>query len=209
MARADAHAPAGPRSSVSALVLAAGTSTRLGRSKLLLDLGGRSVIARVVEATLASRAMETVVVLGHGAEVIAREIADFPVMTVLNPDYASGMASSLRVGLGAVSPEAEAALILLGDQPLVTPDVINRIIKAFETSGKPIVAPVYNGVQGNPVCFARAVFPALSAVRGDRGARAVVGDDPGRVEWVAFETDLPLKDLDVEEDYDALRRYFS
>ena len=153
--------------------------------------------------------METIVVLGHGADRVAREIADFPARTVLNPDYATGMASSLRVGLGAVSPEAEAAVILLGDQPLVTSDVINRVIGIFESSGKPIVAPVYNGIQGNPVCFARALFPALSALTGDRGAKAMVGDDPGRVEWVAFESDLPLKDLDGEADYDALRRHFS
>jgi len=196
------------RSRVSAVVLAAGASSRMGRPKLFLELGGRSIISRVVESASSSRVMETVVVLGHGAEVIAREIAGFPARAVLNPDYASGMASSLRVGLGAVSPEAEAALILLGDQPLVTPDVINRIIKTFETAGKPIVAPVYNGVQGNPVCFARALFPALSALQGDRGAKTIVGEDPSQVEWVIFETDLPLKDLDVEEDYDALRRYF-
>ena len=197
------------RSRVSAVVLAAGLASRMRHPKLLLKLGGRSVIRRVVESASSSGVMETVVVLGHGAEVIAQEIAGFPVRAVLNPDYASGMASSLRVGLGAVSPEADAALILLGDQPLVTSEVINRIIGAFESSGNPIVAPVYNGVQGNPVCFARALFPALSALEGDRGAKAIIGEDPNRVEWVAFESDLPLRDLDVEADYDALRRHFS
>lgn len=181
----------------------------MGCAKLLLELGGRSVIRRVVENALSSRAMETVVVLGHEADLVAREIAGLPVRTALNPDFASGMASSLRVGLNAVSPDAKGALILLGDQPLVTPEVINRIIGAFESSGEPIVAPVYNGVQGNPVCFARALFPALSALEGDRGAKAILGEDPNRVEWVAFESDLPLRDLDVEADYDALRRHFS
>ncbi len=162
-----------------------------------------------MESALASRAMETVVVLGHRAELVAEEIAPFPVRTVFNPDYASGMASSLRVGLAAVSSHAEAALVLLGDQPLVTMNVINKVIAAFEESGRPIIAPVYNGVQGNPVCFARALFPALSALEGDRGAKAIVGESQNRVEWVTFESDLPLLDLDVEEDYDALRRLFS
>ena len=210
MARGDADASGrSPRGPVAAVILAAGTSSRLGRSKLFLSLGGRSVILRVVQTALASRVMETVVVLGHEAERVAREIADLPVRTVLNPDYASGMASSLRVGLQVVSPDAEAALILLGDQPLVTPEVIERIIETFEASDKPIAAPVYNGVQGNPVCFSRALFPELSTLTGDRGAKAIVEQDPRRVERVAFETDLPLLDLDVEEDYDALRRHFS
>jgi molybdenum cofactor cytidylyltransferase len=164
---------------------------------------------RVVESVLASRALETIVVLGHAADLVAREITGLPARAVLNPDYATGMASSLRAGLAAVSPDAEAALILLGDQPLVTSDVIGRLIAAFETSGKPIVAPLYNGVQGNPVCFARALFPELSALTGDRGAKLVVERDAGRVAEVAFETDLPLLDLDVEDDYDALRRHFS
>ena len=194
---------------MSAVVLAAGTASRIGRPKLLLPLGGRSVVRRVVESALASPALETIVVLGHAADLVAREITGLAVRAVLNPDYATGMASSLRAGLAAVSPGAEGALILLGDQPLVTSDVIGRLIAAFETSGKPIAAPLYNGVQGNPVCFARALFPALAALSGDRGAKAIVAEDPDRVEWVPFESDLPLKDLDVEADYDALRRLFS
>lgn len=201
--------PAEARSLVAAVVLAAGTARRMGRQKLLLDLGGRPIARWVVEAAVASGAMDVIVVLGSEADQVASAIGDSRIRTVLNPDFASGMASSLRVGLGAVSPDAQAAVIILGDQPLLQPHIIDRIIAVFETAGKPIVAPVYNGVQGNPVCFARALFPELLALTGDRGAKQVVERDPGRVERVSFDTDLPLMDLDVEKDYDALRRQFS
>lgn len=190
---------------IAGVVLAAGLSSRLGRQKLLLPLEkGGALIRLSVERVLAAGLDDVVVVLGRDAEAVGAALAGLAVRTVVNPRYADGQSTSLRAGLDALPPEAEAAVIALGDQPLPEPGLIDRLVAAFRESGRPIVVPRYRDGRGNPVLFAASVFDELRAVTGDQGGRAVVARDASRVAEVAVDAPMP-PDVDTWADYEALR----
>lgn len=190
---------------IAGVVLAAGLSSRLGRQKLLLPLEkGGALIRLSVERVLAAGLDDVVVVLGRDAEAVGAALAGLAVRTVVNPRYADGQSTSLRAGLDALPPEAEAAVIALGDQPLPEPGLIDRLVAAFRESGRPIVVPRYRDGRGNPVLFAASVFDELRAVTGDQGGRAVVARDASRVAEVAVDAPMPA-DVDTWADYEALR----
>lgn len=176
----------------------------MGQPKVLLDWGGRPVIWRVVEQARAGGVGDVVVVVGPKAAAIREALSGLQIRFVENPTPEAGQANSIACGLSALGPDAEAALIVLGDQPALPPGVILRLIQTFRQTGKPIVAPAYRGVQGNPVLFAASVFPELTSLTGDRGARSVVEKDPARVAAIPFDLPMPA-DLDTPEDYRRLR----
>lgn len=188
-----------------ALILAAGASTRMGRPKQLLDWGGRPLVRAAAETALAARLDPLLVVVGGARVEVEAALAGLPLMIVANPDYASGQSSSLRVGIGALGPDAGAVVVLLGDQPFVTAAIVARLVAEWRASAAPIVAPIYAGQRGNPVLFARALFPELLAIQGDQGARAVLAADRARIHLVEFEDPRPLADIDTLEDYERLR----
>ena len=189
---------------ISGVILAAGRSSRLGRPKQLLPLGGLPLLAHVLRSAAASRLDEVVLVLGHEAAAIASAVGEWGQRIVVNPDYAAGQSTSLRIGLSAIDPRAEAVLFLLGDQPEVGPEVIDTLLAAYRETGGPIVQAEYSGQPGNPVLFARILFPELARVTGDEGARAVVQARPGEVVPVPAGAQPP-RDVDTEADYAALR----
>jgi molybdenum cofactor cytidylyltransferase len=195
---------------LSAIILAAGRSARLGRPKQLLDLGGQPVIAHVVDHALAAGLDEIVLVLGHEADAIQTALGPRAnrLRVFLNPDYAAGQSTSLRAGLTAVGPGIAGALVLLGDQPEVGPDVIAALAVAFRaaTSPPPLVLPAYGPerVIGNPVVLGRALFPEVLAVTGDQGARDVVRAHRSEAVVVPFPDHNPPRDIDTEADYAAL-----
>lgn len=189
---------------VSGVILAAGRSARLGRPKQLLPLAGRPLLAHVVAHALASTLDETILVLGHEASRIAAAIGEAGQRTVVNPAYAAGQSTSVRAGLAALAPEASAALFLLGDQPAVTPDIVDTLLAAYRTDPAPIVVPSYGGQRGNPVLFDRQLFPELEQVTGDEGARAVVRAHVTDVRLVPVPGDAPPQDVDTEADYARL-----
>lgn len=194
--------PAAPR--IAAIVLAAGRSTRMGRSnKLLLpDQAGRAMIARTVEAALASRARPVIVVTGHQAEDIRQALAGRPVRFVHGDEYALGLAASLKAGLAAVPEECAAAMICLGDMPLVPAAMLDRLIAAYDRdAGRLIVEPRHRGQPGNPMIWDRQFFPAILRLSGDRGARALLTDTAvaRHVAPVEADTDAVLRDFDTPE----------
>jgi molybdenum cofactor cytidylyltransferase len=189
---------------ISGVVLAAGGSSRLGRPKQLLPLGGLPLLAQVLRNAAASRLDDVVLVLGHEAETIAEAVGEWGQRLAVNPDFAAGQSASLKVGLGAVPPTAEAMLVLLGDQPEIGPDIIDAVIDAFQHSDRPIVAPAYGGVVGNPVLFRRDCFPALAQLTGDEGARRLIRARPRDMLRVPVSDRPPPADVDTEEDYAAL-----
>lgn len=189
---------------IAGIILAAGLSRRMGQPKLLLDWGGQPVIRRAVESARAGGVDDLVVVLGPDAEAIKQALEGLPVRSVVNPNPEAGQASSIVCGIKALEPNAEAALIVLGDQPALPPQVIPRLLETFRQTKKPVVAPLYRGAQGNPVLFAASVFAELRALSGDRGARPVVEKDPSRVALAPFDLPMPF-DLDTPEEYDRLR----
>ena len=196
---------------IRALVLAAGTSTRMGRvNKLTADLHGKPIVARVVDALLLSRVDEIVVATGHEETGVrdavwvgtrGRSRAD-DIQFLFNPNFASGMASSIAAGVPAPIEDEESAdglLICLGDMPGITSNVVNALISSF-MSEKQIVVPTHAGRRGHPVLFGSRYFPALRKLVGDGGARALLADAAENV--VEVESDEPgiLWDVDTPED---------
>ena len=149
---------------------------------LLAELDGKSLVRHVAEAAMAAGLAQTVLVTGHLADEVAAQVADLDIHSVLNPDYADGMASSIRAGMRALDSDTEAVLILLGDMPRVGSGDLKRLIAAYrEKDTNLIVTATAEGKRGNPVLWDRRFFYALNALSGDVGARHVIADNPGFV----------------------------
>jgi len=194
--------PAGPRR-ISGVILAAGSSRRLGRPKQLLELRGRPLLQHVIDAAAGARLDEIVVVLGHEATAIAGSITLPPnARIVTNPDHAQGLSTSLRVAIGALDPGSEAVVLLLGDQPLLSASAIRRVVDAYLAGGAPMVRTLWQGVPGHPVIVARSRWPELETARGDKGARDLLAAAPGirEIEMGA----PPVADVDTWEEYLSL-----
>ena len=189
---------------IAGIVLAAGLSRRMGRPKVLLPLEGRPVVRHVVENLIAARLAPIIVVTGTEHRAIETALAGLPVTLALNAHPESGQASSIRVGIAALPPTARAAVVALGDQPFVAPEVIARLLGTRERTGKAIVAPRYRDGRGNPVLFARETFAEIEQLTGDQGARSVIERDPSRTAIVDFDRPMP-QDVDTPEDYARLR----
>jgi molybdenum cofactor cytidylyltransferase len=203
--------------SIAAIILAAGSSSRMGagRHKLLLPLAGRPVLAHVLDTTLASSARPIILVLGHQADAVRGQIASFlshPAITIVeNPDYLQGMSTSMRAGLQALmaKPTGETedetpisgAVILLGDQPLVTPQTIDTLITTQRETGKRIVVPLYEGKRGNPTLFEASLFAELLEVSGDEGGRSVLTRHKEDVATVEVGDVMANYDVDTWEAY--------
>jgi len=194
---------------VSGIVLAAGMSRRFGRPKQLLPMGDGCLLRCVVDGALASRLDEVVVVLGHRAREVRRALAcdsEPRVSLVVNPDFASGQGSSLRCGLRAADPRACAAAILLGDQPGVGAELIDRILDGFLAAESPGVRPVYpdaGGAPGHPVLLAREIWPEVEALDGDQGARALFRKHPDWLQTIPV-AGVPPTDIDTPRDLPQL-----
>ncbi|HZH26932.1 MAG TPA: molybdopterin-binding/glycosyltransferase family 2 protein [Azospirillaceae bacterium] len=195
---APAHTGA-PR--VAALVLAAGRSTRMGGpNKLLVEVEGQPMLVHAVDAALRSQAAPVVVVTGHQGDDVASALAGRDVTLVPNPEFAAGLSSSLRAGLARVPAEADAVIVQLGDMPKVGPDLLNRLIAAYNpTEGRAICVPTVEGKRGNPVLWDRRFFLEMAAVEGDVGARHLIGAHADLVCEVPVDGDAPLVDLDTPE----------
>jgi len=184
---------------IAAIVLAAGTSTRMGRQKLMLPMAdGRPLVRVAVEQVLGAGVDDTVVVLGGDAEAVSLALAPLPVRTVVNPHYAEGQSTSLAAGIAACAPGSEAAVVLLGDQPGIREDHVRALATVFEDTGAEILRLRFRDGPG-PTLLARAVWSELEAIAGDVGARALSDADPGRVRWIAVDEDAPA-DVDAPED---------
>jgi len=164
------------------------------------------MVVRAVDAALASRARPVVVVLGHEAARVRAALGDRPVTVATNPDYAEGISSSIRHGLAALPHEVDGAVICLGDMPLVSAAVIDRLIAAFNPlESRAICLPTWRGKRGNPVLWARQFFREMGEIAGDVGARHVIGAWPEVVAEVAMQDDAVLVDVDTPEALAALR----
>jgi molybdenum cofactor cytidylyltransferase len=196
--------PRAPEATVAGVVLAAGSSTRMGRNKLVLDLGGGTVVRRAVQAALEARLRPVVVVLGHEAERVRAEVADLACRVVMNPDHAQGVATSLHAGVRTVPDDAAALVVVLADMPFVTASMIDALVRRFRTTEAPVVVSRYGETEAPPTLFARPLFPELLATRGERGARAVALRHQREAAVVAFPPEA-LRDLDVAGDYERVR----
>lgn len=199
---------------ISAILLAAGLSKRLGRNKLLLPLGDEAVVRKTAKAVLASAASEVILVTGHEEAMVKRAVEDLDVRLTHNPRYAEGQSTSMTAGVEAAHEAAEAYLFVLGDQPLLTPGIVNDLISLYEKSRPDalVVAPSYQGRRGNPTLFAASLKDELLRTSGDAGGRGIIQrletESPGRIVFHRLPNDDIFLDIDTEEDYETMLRKF-
>ncbi len=197
---------------ITIVILAAGRSTRMkGANKLLAEIdsddGGEPVIVRVVSAALASGAGPVMVVTGFEAEKVKKALGGLDVQLVDNPDYADGLSTSLRAGISALGEDASSdsggALVLLGDMPRVSSDLIDALIERFHAEGGNVICrPVWGGRPGNPVLWPKDLFREMMAIEGDTGARGLLKRYAGRVRLLKTDDDAIHFDVDVPGDLD-------
>jgi molybdenum cofactor cytidylyltransferase len=185
--------------------MAAGRSSRMGANKLLMDDGGKPIVARVVEHALAADLAEIIAVTGHQEAEVRTALAGLPVRFVPCPDYADGMSASLRCGLKALPGDVDAVLVLLGDMPRVGTGLLRRMIAAFNpTEGRAIIVPAFQGKRGNPVLWDRRFFAEMMALAGDVGARHLIGEHAELVTEIEAEDAGIFLDIDTPEAYRTL-----
>jgi molybdenum cofactor cytidylyltransferase len=192
---------------IAAVVLAAGLSSRLApANKLLAALPGGALIAHTVRQVLASRAAPVIVVTGFQAARVGDALAGLAIQLVHAPDFADGIAASLRAGVAALPAETTAMLVVLGDMPLVGPTLINQMLAAYDPeSSRDIVVPVWQASRGNPRLWGRRHFAALRGLSGDAGANRLLQLYPDRVLEIAAADDAVLRDFDTAAALETLR----
>jgi molybdenum cofactor cytidylyltransferase len=194
---------------VAAIVLAAGSSSRMGRNKLLLEFEGRPILCHAVDQALAAGIRDVVVVGGHQAakvrEALGARLGSPGTRMVEAREHKLGMSASLKAGIRALSPKTEAVLVMLGDMPQVSATLIRRLVSAYNpVEGRTIVVPTMHGKRGNPVLFDRKFFPEILELAGDVGARHLIGAHDGEVAEVAVDDAGVFADVDTPEAYQRL-----
>jgi molybdenum cofactor cytidylyltransferase len=192
---------------VAAVILAAGRSTRMGGpNKLLAEIGGRPLVRIAAEEALASHARPVIVVTGHQREKVEAVLEGLDVRHVHNPDFAEGLSTSVKTGLGAVPEDVDGAIVCLGDMPQVRAPLIDKLVAAFDPErGALAVVPTIDGRRGNPVVWSRRFFPELMALEGDVGARNVIGRYPEAVLEVPLTDMAAFIDVDTPEAFDRVK----
>jgi molybdenum cofactor cytidylyltransferase len=187
--------------SISAILLAAGASKRMGRDKLTLAWRRETILEHCLETLLHSRAKEVVVVLGGTTARLSKRLERSNVKVVMNPYRRRGMSTSIRAGVLVLDRETEGILIALGDQPLLKSRTVDALIRAFETGKRSIVIPSFHGRRGHPVIFDRIYEEELLRLKGDQGAKSIVEHHHGEVRFVAVRSEGAVRDIDTPEDY--------
>jgi molybdenum cofactor cytidylyltransferase len=190
---------------IAGLILAAGESSRMGTPKATLAYRGRTFLETIVQTLRGADIERIVVVLGHQADEIQRQVKIEQAQVVINPDYRSGQTSSLQVGLRALLPdEPEAVLLCLVDHPAVGTETVRRIVGTFCQCGAPVVIPTYLGRRGHPVLIGRHLFDELLRLASDAGADSVVRRYRPATQFVAVEDEGVVIDVDEPESYRQL-----
>ena len=194
---------------ISAILLAAGESRRMGRPKLLLPWGKTTVLGKVVAEFAAANITDILVVTGGARNEVEDLLANlgnkFPVRTICNPEYAAGdMLSSIQAGLAALGPGPSAALIGLGDQPQVREATIRTICAVYSRTKAPLVFPSFQNRRGHPWLASRPFWAEILALPRSTNPRTFLGDYSGRIEYVDADESI-LQDLDTPEDYERSR----
>ncbi|HUD50936.1 molybdopterin-binding/glycosyltransferase family 2 protein [Parvibaculum sp.] len=197
--------PLAPR--IAALVLAAGRSSRMGAiNKLTAEIDGQPMVARAVDAALSSGAMPVIVVTGHEDNAVRAALADRDVTIVHNPDYAQGLSTSLRAGISELPGDTDALLVCLGDMPDVKPSHIGRLMAAFDPEeGRTICVPTFGGKRGNPILWGGQYLGEMRELKGDVGAKHLLGEHPEAVCEVAMPDAATLEDIDTPEEMQRRR----
>jgi len=193
--------------SVAGIVLAAGTSSRMGFNKMLLSLDGETLLRRTVKRASAAGLAPVVVVLGHEADRARGELANLPCQPILNADYARGINVSLQTGLAAVPADAIAAVVILADMPFVTAPMIAALVERYRQGAAPLVISDYAGINAPPMLYDRSLFTELRAMEGEGCGKQVVKRHRNEAQVVSWPA-AALADIDVPDDYQQAKALF-
>ncbi|WP_276363217.1 nucleotidyltransferase family protein [Daejeonella sp. H1SJ63] len=192
---------------IAIIILAAGRSSRLGSPKQLLEYRGTSLLQHSIDAATGSMASSVIIILGSDKENIEKQLNREQIIITENPDWESGMASSIRCGINEILnsfSKTDAAIIMVCDQPYVSSDLLNELILAHQTSGKAIIASSYDNILGTPALFHKSMFHELMALKGDKGARVLFNkfhDQTGSIDFKDGRIDI-----DTSENYKNLAK---
>lgn len=186
---------------LSAIVLAAGESKRMGRPKAILEFGASTFLETICARLREARMDEVIVVLGAHADEVMSAVRLPRARVVINREFSRGQLSSLHCGLGGVDERSAGALVALVDHPLVAPSTYRGLRAAWESSPEKIAVTRFMGRGGHPIIFPRALFSELMEAPPEVGARAVLMRDAGRVRWIGFDDPGIVADIDSPEDY--------
>jgi len=189
---------------ISAIILAAGMSTRMGRPKQLLKVGSSTLIRIVTENVLMSNVDELLVVTGYQQKKVSAAINDLPVRVIFNQRYKDGQGTSLAQGVKSMSECASAFMVFMVDQPLISASLINMIIDEFLNRGCVALRPIYNCLPGHPVIFSSSLREELTKLSGDEGARQVLKKLADRVEYIEVPNEAVIFDIDTPKDFKNL-----
>ena len=190
---------------IAGVLLAAGVSARMGTNKLLLRLGGESVVRRAVRRALEAGLDPVLVVVGHEEAAVRAELAGLACSPVVNAGYALGKSASVRAGILAVPPEAIAAAVVLADMPLVTAGMLAELVERYRRGSAPLVVSAYGDVLAPPMLYDRALFDELAAMAGDGCGKQVVERHRAEAELAPWPA-AAIADLDVRADYERIHR---
>jgi molybdenum cofactor cytidylyltransferase len=202
---------------IAGVILAAGSASRMGAVKQLLPFKGKPILEHVIANAHKSALHEIILVLGCCADEIKQKLdlqeslslKPSIIKIVINNEFIKGQSNSLKKGLNNVSMDCDGAMFLLGDQPLVTDVIINKLIYAFETSDLPVLIPYCNEKRGNPVIIARPLFDRLQSLSGDTGPRVLFKEFKHKILKVPVDNKAILEDIDTKDDYKNLNLKFS
>ena len=186
---------------ISAILLAAGESKRMGKNKLFLSWGKRTILEHCLQTLLRSKVKEVVIVLNDPMKEKRDRLKDRKVKVVMNPHYKKGMSTSIRCGLKALDPKSNGILIALGDQPFIKTRTINALIGAFGRAKGKIIVPSFRGRRGHPVIFHRKYEEELLRLRGDAGGKTIIMKHPEDVHIIPVKSEGVIRDIDTWRNY--------
>jgi len=184
------------------IILAAGSSSRMGRPKQLLRYNNQSLLQHIVNIALEAAIGPVIVVLGAEADLLKKELDETKVITVINKDWQEGMGSSIRFGLQQFTdrfPDAEGVIFTVCDQPFITSTLLYQLLATYKQTKNPVIASVYDDTKGTPAFFHREIFSELTALKADKGAKQIINNHKDHLGLVSFP--MGSKDIDTENDY--------
>ena len=198
---------------ISAVILAAGESRRMGKqNKLLLPVGGEALLVKFVKSVCDSDVDQVLVVIGHEAEKIKMELNNFSLSFVYNPNFSEGMTTSIKSGVKDVSPDCDGFLICLADMPFINTPEINKLIHAYVRNRKKenrlIIVPVFQGNRGNPVLFSCEFRNDILEHKKESGCKEIIMNNSESVKEIEMDDDNILLDVDTHEDYQRVIEAF-
>jgi molybdenum cofactor cytidylyltransferase len=189
---------------VAGVVLAAGLSTRMGRNKMLLQVGGLSLVRRAAQTAVAARLDPVLAVVGHEHERVEAELKGTACTPVYNPEYAAGMNTSVRAGICALPLDVVAAVLLLGDMPLVDATMVRALVETFRRARPPLVISTYDGIVAPPILYGQALFSELRALDAEASGKSVVTGHRADAVELSWPKEA-LTDLDAPDDLARVR----